>query len=63
LAAKKVLGCPPHTPGIRGAASKTEEAMIEFTRRARGPKTLEDCNIFDMIRRTFGEIILELTEE
>ena len=29
--------------------------MVEFTRRAGGPKTLEDRNIFDMmIRRSFG---------
>jgi hypothetical protein len=37
---------------------------FEFTRRASGPKTLEDRNIFDMmIRRTFGGITLELTDE
>jgi len=36
----------------------------EFTRRAGGPKTLEDRNIFEMmIRRSFGEITLELTAE
>jgi hypothetical protein len=34
------------------------------TRRAGGPKTLEDRNIFEMmIRRSFGEITLELTAE
>jgi hypothetical protein len=38
--------------------------MVEFTRRAGGPKTLEDRNIFDMmIRRSFGEVTLELTDE
>jgi hypothetical protein len=41
-----------------------DEAMVEFTRRAGGPKTLEDRNIFDMmIRRSFGEITLELSDE
>src|SRR5271170_2583325 len=39
----------------------SDEAMIEFTRRAGGPKTHEDHNIFEMmIRRSFGEITLEL---
>jgi hypothetical protein len=38
--------------------------MVEFTRRAGGPKTLEDRNIFAMIMgRSFGEIALELTDE
>jgi hypothetical protein len=38
--------------------------MVEFTRRAGGPKTLEDRNIFEMqMRRTFGEITLEFTDE
>jgi hypothetical protein len=38
--------------------------MVEFTRRAGGPKTLEDRNIFEMLmRRSFGEITLELTDE
>jgi hypothetical protein len=42
----------------------SDEAMIEFTRRAGGPKTLEDRNIFEMmIRRGFGEVTLELTGE
>ena len=42
----------------------SDDAMIEFTRRAAGPKTLEDRNIFEMmIRRSFGEITLELTRE
>ena len=41
----------------------SDEAMIEFTRRAGGPKTLEDRNIFEMmIRRSFGEITLDLSE-
>jgi hypothetical protein len=39
----------------------SDETMIEFTRRAGVPKTLEDRNIFEMmIRRSFGEITLEL---
>lgn len=42
----------------------SDETMIEFTRRAGVPKTLEDRNIFEMmIRRSFGEITLELTGE
>jgi hypothetical protein len=41
-----------------------DEAMVEFTRRAGGPKALEDRNIFEMqMRRTFGEITLELNSE
>jgi hypothetical protein len=41
-----------------------DEAMVEFTRRAGGPKTLDDRNIFEMqMRRTFGEINLEVTDE
>ncbi len=48
----------------RLAFFNSDEAMVEFTRRAGGPKTLEDRNIFDMmIRRSFGEITLELTAE
>jgi hypothetical protein len=42
----------------------SDEAMVEFTRRAGGPKTLENPNIFDMImERGFGEITLELSDE
>jgi hypothetical protein len=38
--------------------------MVEFANRAGGPKTLEDRNIFDMMmRRSFGEITLQLTPE
>ena len=38
--------------------------MIEFSRRAGGPKTLEDRNIFDMmIQRGSGEIRLGLDDE
>jgi hypothetical protein len=38
--------------------------LIEFTRRARGPKTLEDRNILDMmIQKKSGEITLELSDE
>ena len=48
----------------RLAFFNSDEAMVEFTRRAGGPKTLEDRNIFDMmIRRSFGEITLEVTAE
>ncbi len=48
----------------RLAFFNSDEAMVEFTRRAGGPKTLEDRNIFEMmIRRSFGEITLELTAE
>jgi hypothetical protein len=37
--------------------------MVEFSRRAGGPKTLEDRNIFDMlIERGSGEVTLELTD-
>jgi hypothetical protein len=37
---------------------------LAATRRAGGPRTLEDRNIFEMmIRRSFGEITLELTGE
>jgi hypothetical protein len=42
----------------------SDESMVEFTRRAGGPKTLEDRNIFEMLmHHTFGEITLELTDE
>ena len=38
--------------------------MVEFTRRAGGPKTLEDRNISAMVMaRGFGEITLELSDE
>jgi hypothetical protein len=38
--------------------------MVKFTRRAGGPKTLEDRRIFAMImERGFGEITLELNTE
>jgi len=48
----------------RLAFFNSDEAMVEFTRRAGGPKTLEDRNIFEMmIRGSFGEITLELTAE
>jgi hypothetical protein len=39
-------------------------SMIEFSRRAGVPKTLEDRNIFGMlIQRGAGEVTLELTDE
>ena len=45
-------------------SSTATRPWFEFTRRAGGPKTLEDRNIFEMmIRRSFGEITLELTAE
>jgi hypothetical protein len=38
--------------------------MVEFTRRAGGPKTLEDRNILAMMMQSqAGEITLELTTE
>ena len=47
----------------RLAFCNSDEAMVEFSWRAEGPKTLEDRNIFDMlIRRGSGEITLELTD-
>jgi len=52
------------TPLPRKARFTTDEALIEFTRRAGGPKTLEDRNIFEMmVRKSSGEITLELTDE
>jgi hypothetical protein len=48
----------------RRARFATDEAMIEFTRRAGGPKTLEDRNILGMtMQNKSGEITLELTDE
>jgi hypothetical protein len=48
----------------RLAFLNSDEALVEFVQRAGGPKTLEDRNIFEMqMRRTFGEAILDLTEE
>src|SRR5271156_114294 len=44
----------------RRARFNSDEAMIEFIRRAGGPKTLEDRNILAMmIERKSGEITLE----
>jgi hypothetical protein len=38
--------------------------MVEFSRLAGGPKTLEDRNIFDMlIQRGSGDVVLDLTDE
>src|SRR3979411_2025844 len=43
----------------RKARFTTDEALIEFARRAGGPKTLEDRNILEMmIRKKSGEITL-----
>src|SRR5271168_4862215 len=48
----------------RRARFTTDEALIEFTRRAGGPRTLEDKNILAMMMdRKSGEISLELTDE
>ncbi len=48
----------------RRARFATDEALIEFTRRAGGPKTLEDRNILTMMMQNkSGEITLELTDE
>jgi hypothetical protein len=48
----------------RRARFSSDEALIEFTRRAGGPKTLEDRNILDMmIQKKSGEITLELSDE
>jgi hypothetical protein len=44
----------------RLAFFNSDEAMVEFTRRAGGPKTLEDRNILDLM---IGEITLELNSE
>jgi hypothetical protein len=52
------------TPLPRKARFITDEAMVEFTRRAGGPRTLEDRNILAMmIQNKSGEITLELTDE
>jgi hypothetical protein len=48
----------------RRARFNSDDALIEFTRRAAGTKTLEDKNILDMmIQKKSGEITLELTDE
>jgi hypothetical protein len=48
----------------RKARFATDEAMIEFTRRAGGTKTLEEPNILAMMmQKKSGEITLELTGE
>jgi len=48
----------------RLAFCNSDEAMVEFSRRAGGPKMLEDRNIFDMlIQRGSGDIIVDLTDE
>jgi hypothetical protein len=46
----------------RGARFTSDEALVEFTQRAGGPKTLEDRNILAMMmERKSGEITLNLT--
>ena len=48
----------------RLAFCNSDEAMVEFSRRAGGPNTLEERNIFAMmIQKKFGQITLELTDE
>jgi hypothetical protein len=48
----------------RLAFFRTDEAMVEFTRRASHCRTLEDKNILEMmIQRGCGEIILDLTDD
>jgi hypothetical protein len=53
------------TPLPRKARFTTDEAMVEFIRRAGGMRTLEDRNILEMMMRQHksGEINLELTDE
>ena len=52
------------TPLPRKAHFRTDEAMIEFARRAGAAKTLEDKNILAMMmQRRSGEITLELSDE
>lgn len=54
----------PRSQLPRLAFCNSDEAMVEFSRRAGGPKTLEDRNILDMlVQRGSGEITLELTAE
>jgi hypothetical protein len=49
----------------RRARFTTDEALIEFTRRAGGTRTLEDRNILEMMMRQHksGEINLEINDE
>jgi hypothetical protein len=48
----------------RRARFNSDEALIEFPRRAGGIKMSEDRQILDMmIRRKTGEITLDLTDE
>jgi hypothetical protein len=55
---------PPHkAASLRFFA--TEESMLEFVRRGRGVRTLEDRNILDRQMRgnRHGDVILDLTDE
>jgi hypothetical protein len=55
---------PDLTVTTRHPATTTDEALIEFTRRAGSPKTLEDRNILAMtMQKRSGEITLELTDQ
>jgi hypothetical protein len=48
----------------RLAFCNSDEAMVEFARRAGGPRTLEDKNILAMMMQNkCGEVTLELTDE
>jgi hypothetical protein len=52
------------TPLPRKARFNSDEVMMEFIRRAGGPRTLEDKNILAMLMaKGTGEITLELTDE
>ena len=48
----------------RTARFNSGEVMIDFIRRSGGLNALEDRNILDMMmKRNFGEVILNLTNE
>jgi hypothetical protein len=48
----------------RKAFFNSDEAMVEFVRRANGAKTLEDKNILEMqMKRNHGEVALDLQPE
>jgi hypothetical protein len=52
------------TPLPRKARFNSDEVMVEFIRRAGGPRTLEDKNILAMLMaKGSGEVTLELTDE
>jgi hypothetical protein len=48
----------------RRAFFNSDEALVEFIRRCRGAKTLEDKNILEMrMKHNFGEVTVDLTDE